>query len=66
MRICYMTNSAIPSTSANSIATVKICEAFTELNNEVILITRDIISTNKDIYKFYDIKLNLKLVNKKF
>ena len=61
MRICYMTNSAIPSTSANSIATVKICEAFAELNNEVILITRDIISKNKDIYKFYDIKFKFKI-----
>ena len=55
-----MTNSAIPST-CNSIATVKICEAFTELNNEVILITRDITSKNKNIYKFYDIKFKFKI-----
>ena len=39
MRICYLTNSAIPSTVASSIQIVKICEAFSELNNEVILIT---------------------------
>ena len=45
--------SAIPSTSANSIATVKICEAFTELKNEVILITRDFKNNNKDIFKFH-------------
>ena len=61
MKICYLTNSGIPSTSANSIATVKICEAFTELNNEVILITRDITSKNKNIYKFYDIKFKFKI-----
>ena len=61
MRICYLTNSGIPSTSANSIATVKICEAFTELKNEVVLITRDIKSKNKDIYKFYDVKFKFKI-----
>ncbi len=61
MRICYLTNSGIPSTSANSIATVKICEAFTELKNEVILITRNIKSKNKDIYKFYDVKFKFKI-----
>ncbi len=61
MRICYLTNSEIPSTSANSIATVKICEAFTELKNEVILITRNIKSKNKDIYKFYDVKSKFKI-----
>ena len=36
-----MTNSAIPSKSANSIATLKICEAFAQLNNDVMLITRN-------------------------
>ena len=50
MRICYLTSSAIPSTSANSIATVKICEAFRELKNEVILITRNVKNNNKDIF----------------
>ncbi len=60
MRICYITNSAIPSTSANSIATTKICEAFSELKNEVILITRNIKDT-KDIFEFYDIKFKFKI-----
>ena len=60
MRICYLTNSAIPSTSANSIATVKMCEAFTELKNEVILITRNVKNNNKDIFKFYDVKFKFK------
>ena len=61
MRICYLTSSAIPSTSANSIATVKICEAFTELKNEVILISRNVKNNNKDIFKFYDVKFKFKI-----
>ena len=60
MRICYLTNSGIPSTSANSIATVKMCEAFSELKNEVILITRNVKNNNKDIFKFYDVKFKFK------
>ena len=66
MRICYLTNSAIPSTSANSIATVKICEAFTELKNEVILITRNVKNNNKDIFKFYDVKFKFKIKKIKY
>ena len=61
MRICYLTNSAIPSTSANSIATVKMCEAFTELKNEVTLITRNVENNNKDIFKFYNVKFKFKI-----
>ena len=36
--------------AANSIATVKMCEAFSELKNEVILITRNVKNNNKDIF----------------
>ncbi len=61
MRICYLTNSGIPSTSANSIATVKICEAFAELKNDVILITRNIKSKDKNIFRFYDVKSKFKI-----
>ncbi|MDC0460782.1 glycosyltransferase [Candidatus Pelagibacter sp.] len=62
MRICYITNSAIPSTSANSIATVKICEAFVELKNEVILITREIKNQNENIFNFYNVRSKFKIV----
>ena len=31
MRICYLSNSAIPSSVASAIQTVKMCEAFSEL-----------------------------------
>ena len=55
MKICYLSNSAIPSTVASSIQTVKMCEAFSELGNEVILITTNV-SKKKNIFEFYNVK----------
>jgi glycosyltransferase involved in cell wall biosynthesis len=56
MRICYLTNSAIPSTVASSIQIVKMCEAFSELNNEVILITTNVSKKKQDLFDYYDVK----------
>ena len=56
-----MTNSAIPAKSANSIATLKICEAFAQLNNDVMLITRNSNSRIEEIYKLYNIKFKFKI-----
>lgn len=61
MRICYLANSTIPSSTANSIATMKLCEAFTELKNEVTLITTNVGKTNENSYKFYDIRSKFKI-----
>jgi len=61
MRVCYITNSSIPAKSANSIATVKICEAFTELKNEVMLITRNTNCKIEDIYKLYNVKFKFQI-----
>ena len=61
MRICYLANSTIPSSTANSIATMKLCEAFTELKNEVILITTNVKKKNENLYKFYDVKFKFKI-----
>ena len=36
MKICYLSNSAIPSDYASSIQIVKMCEAFSELDNKVL------------------------------
>ena len=52
MRICYLANSTIPSSTANSIATMKLCEAFTELKNEVILITTNVKKKMKTYINF--------------
>ncbi len=58
-----MTNSTIPAKSANSIATLKICEAFAQLNNDVMLITRNSNSRIEEIYKLYNIKFKFKIKN---
>ena len=56
MRICYLANTAIPSSNASAIQIVKMCEAFSELKNEVILITTNVLKTNENLFKYYDIK----------
>ena len=56
MRICYLSNSAIPSSVASSIQIVKMCEAFSELNNEVILITTNLIKKKQNIFEYYNVK----------
>ncbi len=56
MKICYLSNSAIPSSVASSIQIVKMCEAFSEIKNEVLLITTNVKKKNVDIFKFYDVK----------
>ena len=56
MRICYLSNSAIPSSVASSIQIVKMCEAFSELNNEVILITTNLLKKKQNIFEYYNVK----------
>ena len=59
MKICYLSNSAIGSYYASSIQIVKMCEAFTKLGNDVVLISRK--AENKkikkqNIFSYYDVK----------
>ena len=61
MRICYLANSSIPSSTANSIAIIKICEAFSELKHEVNLITANVKKKNSNIFNFYDVKSKFKI-----
>ena len=59
MKICYLSNSAIGSYYASSIQIVKMCEAFTKLGNEVVLISRKAANKNikkKNIFEYYDVK----------
>lgn len=56
MKICYIANTAIPSTTASSIQIVKMCEAFSELKNEVILITTNVSIKDRNIFNFYNVK----------
>ena len=56
MKICYLSNSAIPSSVASAIQIVKMCEAFSELNNEVVLITTNLPKNKQNIFKYYNVK----------
>ena len=58
MKICYLANTAIPSTNASAIQIVKMCEAFSKLNNRVTLITTN--SSSGNIFNFYNIKSKFK------
>ena len=53
MRICYLANSAIPSSNASSIQIVKMCENFSKLNHEVLLITTNV--SDKKVFDFYNV-----------
>ncbi len=54
MKICYLANTAIPSTNASAIQIVKTCESFSKLKHKVLLITSG--ASNKNIFSFYDVK----------
>ena len=56
MKICYLSNSAIPSAVASSIQIVKMCEAFSELKNEVLLITTNVKKKDVNMFQYYDVK----------
>ena len=54
MKICYLANTAIPSTNASAIQIVKMCESFSKLEHKVLLITSNV--SEKKIFDFYDVK----------
>ena len=54
MKICYLANTAIPSTNASAIQIVKTCESFSKLQHKVFLITTRV--SNKNIFNFYNVK----------
>ena len=59
MRICYLSNSAIPSSVASAIQIVKMCEAFSQLNNKVTLITTNVLKTKISLNEYYNIKYQI-------
>lgn len=60
MRIVYICNSEIPSTAANSINVMKMCQAFAKNSHEVILVAPN--KNNKsnvtDIFQYYGVQDN--------
>jgi glycosyltransferase involved in cell wall biosynthesis len=64
MKIFYLSQSVVPSKSANSIHVMNICSAFANLKHEVNLFTYDIESEkikSKNIFKFYGVKDNFRV-----
>lgn len=62
MKICYLANSSIPSSVASSIQIVKMCEAFSELNNDVTLITTNVSKSKSNIFDYYDVRSKFRLI----
>ena len=56
MKICYLSNAAIPSSVASSIQIVKMCEAFSKLDNEVTLITINDSKSKINFSNYYNVK----------
>ena len=65
MKICYLSNNAIPSPVASTIQIVKMCEAFSELNNKVILITTNVLKTKISLNEYYNIKYKFSFIRMK-
>lgn len=65
MKICYISNSAAPSSNASSLQTAKLCEGLSKLGHEVKLILPDTGYKN-DYFKFYNIKKKFSLEKIKF
>lgn len=61
MKILYISNSIIPSRTANSIHVMKMCQAFADNGHEVVLLAPDKKNTDKkkvDVYEYYGVKKN--------
>jgi len=65
MKILYISKSVIPSRTANSVHVMKMCHAFANNGNEVVLLAPEIKSEYEknviDIYQFYGVKKNFKI-----
>jgi len=62
MKILYLSNSTIPSYTANSIQVMKMCEAFSKLGHEVTLISRYrneyLIENIDNVHRYYGVSDN--------
>lgn len=62
MKICYLSNNAIPSTQASSLQIMKMCEAFSANNHEVLLVCPNSNQIKKNPFNFYNIKNKFKIL----
>lgn len=65
MKLIYLSNSIIPSRSANSIHVMKMCQGFSDNGYEVILLAPNLKNKYEknvnDIYDFYGVRKNFKI-----
>jgi glycosyltransferase involved in cell wall biosynthesis len=54
MKICYLANTAVPSTTASAIQIIKMCESFSKLKHKVLLITSN--ASDKKVFDFYGVR----------
>ena len=59
MKICYLANTAVPSTTASAIQIIKMCESFSKLKHKVLLITSN--ASEKKVFDFYGVKSKFKI-----
>ncbi len=62
MKICYLSNNAIPSTQASSIQIMKMCEAFSFNHHEVLLVCPNSNLIKDNPFNFYDIKKKFRIL----
>lgn len=62
MKIVYISNSIIPSRTANSIHVMKMCQAFADNGHEVVLLAPDVKEQYEksvtDVYEYYGVRKN--------
>ena len=67
MRIAFISNSIIPSRTANSIQVIKMCEAFSDQGHEVVLLAPEMHDKYEknvlNVYEFYGVKKNFEIKN---
>lgn len=64
MRILYISDSAIPSSSPNSIHVMKMCQAFAKLGHQVTLLAKNTTACRRDIenvHSFYAVESNFNI-----
>ena len=59
MKICYLANTAVPSTTASAIQIIKMCESFSKLKHKVLLITSN--ASDKKVFNFYGVKAKFQI-----
>ena len=59
MKICYLANTAVPSTTASAIQIIKMCESFSKLKHSVLLITSN--ASDKKVFDFYGVKTKFEI-----